>query len=64
VTIYKVVTKLHSTGSVLDKTKSRKIHVPTEEKLDDIGTGVEASPKMLLRLLGSFVWVGGVCGAH
>jgi hypothetical protein len=33
--IYNIVTKLRSAGSVLDKKKSRKRHVLTEEKLDD-----------------------------
>jgi hypothetical protein len=32
-TIYNIITKLHSTGLVLDKKKFRKRHVLTEEKL-------------------------------
>jgi hypothetical protein len=55
-TIYNIVTKLRSTGSVLDKKKSRKRHVLTEEKLDGIGARLEASPKK--SSFGSAVWVG------
>jgi hypothetical protein len=36
-------------GSVLDRNLEKDIL--TEEKLDDIGTGLEASPKKLLYLL-------------
>jgi hypothetical protein len=43
--IYNIVTKLHSTGSVLDKKKPRKKHVLTEEKLYDIGAQLETSQR-------------------
>lgn len=48
-TIYKMVGKVHKTGSVLDKKKSRKRRILTEEMLDKIGARLEASPKVLLR---------------
>jgi hypothetical protein len=50
VKIYNIVTKLHFAGSLLGKEKSRKAPVLTEEKLDDIGTLLEVSPKMSLGL--------------
>jgi hypothetical protein len=50
-TIYSIVTKLRSTASVLDKNKSWKRYVLTEEKLDDIRARLEASPKKPFRLL-------------
>jgi hypothetical protein len=44
--------------------KSQKRHVLTEEKLDDIGAQLEASPKKLLFMsFGSSVGVG-KCTAH
>lgn len=48
-TIYKLVKKVHKTGSVLDKKKTRKRRILTEEMLDKIGARLEANPKVLLR---------------
>jgi hypothetical protein len=48
--IHNIITKLRSIGSVLDKNKPSKC-VLTEEKLDDISTQIEASPKKSLCLL-------------
>jgi hypothetical protein len=47
--IYNTVRKLHPTESVLDKSNLKR-DVLTEEKLDDIGTRLEASPKNLSAL--------------
>jgi hypothetical protein len=41
---YNTITKLRSTGSVLDNNKSRKRRALTKEKTDGIGTRLEASP--------------------
>jgi hypothetical protein len=41
------VTKLYFTGSVLYEKISLNTHVLTEEKLDDVDTQLEASPKKL-----------------
>jgi hypothetical protein len=49
-TIYNIITKLSSMGSVLYK-RSLKKDVLTEEKLDDIGARLEASLKKLLHPL-------------
>lgn len=44
-----MVGKVHKTGSVLDKKKSRKRRILTEEMLDKISARLEANPKVLLR---------------
>jgi inhibitor of nuclear factor kappa-B kinase subunit alpha len=50
-TIFKLVKKVRSTGSVLDKKYSRQNAVLTEEVLDEIGARLEHSPpKSLARL--------------
>jgi hypothetical protein len=36
-TIHNIGTKLHSTGTLLDKRKSEERHILTEEKLKDMG---------------------------
>jgi hypothetical protein len=46
-----MVSKLRSTRSLLDKNKCRKRLVLTEEKLEDIGTRYEVSPKKSFHLL-------------
>jgi hypothetical protein len=46
-----LVEKVHKTGSVLDKKKSRKRHILTEEILDKIGARLEVDPKVSLRHL-------------
>jgi hypothetical protein len=50
-TIHNIVTKLRATVSVLDKEQSRRSHVLSEEKLDDVSTRLEASLKKSSRLL-------------
>jgi hypothetical protein len=45
VTAHNLSTKLRYMGLVLNEWKSRKIHVRTEGKLEDISTRLEASPK-------------------
>jgi hypothetical protein len=50
-TIYNMVEKVHKTGSVLDKKKSRKRHILTEEILDKIGARLGTNPKVSLRRL-------------
>jgi transposase len=47
--IYKLVAKFRATGSALDKKENKKRHILTEEKLDEIGARLEASPKKSLR---------------
>jgi hypothetical protein len=54
--IYSITSKLHSTGSVLDK-NLKKRHVLTEEKLHDIGAQLEASLK-------TWVCVGRLQSSH
>jgi transposase len=49
--IYKLVAKFRATGSVLDKKKTKKRHILTEDELDEIGARLEASPRMSLRRL-------------
>lgn len=50
--IYNVVTKLHSTGSALYRTKSRKRSALSEEEFDvDIGVSLDTGLKKLLPLL-------------
>jgi ribosomal protein S25 len=46
-----MVEKVRKTGSVLDKKKSRKRHILTEEILDKIGAQLEANPQISLRHL-------------
>jgi hypothetical protein len=55
-TIYNIVTKLRSTGSVLDKKKYRKRYILTEEKLDDIGARLEARRSRYVFWLFSVGW--------
>jgi hypothetical protein len=50
-TIHNIVTKLCSTGSEQGRKISRKGHVLTEEKLDDVSTQLEASSKKSSHLL-------------
>jgi hypothetical protein len=50
-TILNIIARLRFKGSVLDRKKSGKRHLLTEEKLYDIGNWLETGPKKLLRLL-------------
>jgi hypothetical protein len=48
---HNIVNKLKTTGSMLDRKPDRKRNLLTEEKLDDIGTRLETSPRRsLIRL--------------
>jgi hypothetical protein len=50
-TTHNIVTKLLCTRSLVDEEQSRKSHVVSEGKLDDISTRLEASPMKSSRLL-------------
>jgi hypothetical protein len=49
--IHKLIDKVRSTGSLLDKKPARKRRVLTEEKLDEIGARLEHTPHKSLRCL-------------
>jgi hypothetical protein len=49
--VNQLISKWHITGSVLDKKKERKRSVLTEEKLTDIQTRLQLSPRKSLRRL-------------
>jgi hypothetical protein len=44
-TIYRIEAKFHETESVLDKKKTRRRHLLTEERPDNVGTRLEANRK-------------------
>ena len=50
-TVYKYVKRFRATGSVLDTKRSRRRHVLTVEKLDEIGARLETSPRKSLAQL-------------
>jgi hypothetical protein len=48
-TIHNLVNEFRTTGLLRDKKQKHKRHVPTEEKLNDIGTKLEHTPGKLLK---------------